>query len=265
MKNIESTVINQYQNSPIIIDIIGSVNDAIDITSDEDLIYENLFDIQSAKGVGLDRLGSVVAISRQVRNFEPPKFFGFIEAGDAYPFASKALDNDVFSKNFPFCNSNGDNCFGFSEAGNSFYGFSKKSEDTLYTGVLSPFYTDQSLTYQIDFLDDESYRLLILVKSLSNFSELNVFSINKLLKTLFENRGRCYCTDIGDMRITLTFDFLLTSKEMSILLYNNIFFRPAGVSCEIFSASSEVFGFSEDSQPFSQAPFIHINAIHGVV
>lgn len=87
MININQTIISQYGNSPTILELIRNFDAYVDPRADIDGIFQNIWDIQTAKGFGLDMWGRVVNISREVRIPLNQQYFGFNEAGNsAYPF-----------------------------------------------------------------------------------------------------------------------------------------------------------------------------------
>lgn len=115
-------------------------------------------------------------------------------------------------------------------------------------------------TAPVTILDDTQFRLLILLKALSNISITTSPTFNQLLNNLFAGRGRCYVSDQGSMQMRYTFEFPLLPYEIQIMAQADIFLRPAGVQVGILVISLPVFGFSEagtvTAAPFGQAPFV---------
>lgn len=72
------TIISQYANSNIIVTLIGNFQQYIDQTMNMDLLYDNIWNVATAQGYGLDVWGRIVGVQRtiQVQAF---KFFGFEE------------------------------------------------------------------------------------------------------------------------------------------------------------------------------------------
>ena len=116
------------------------------------------------------------------------------------------------------------------------------------------------LTTPATVLNDDQFRTLILLKSLSNISITSSPTFNQLLNNLFAGRGRCYASDQGGMQMRFTFEFILQPYELKIMSQPGIFLRPAGVQVGILQISLPVFGFSEagtiTAAPFGQAPFV---------
>ena len=137
--------------------------------------------------------------------------------------------------------------FGYSEGVPGAYCF---DEQAFYIGA------NTTNTYT---LADDAYRKLILIKALANITNTTAPALNQLLQSLFINRGRCYVNDLGDMRMRYTFEFLLTSFELAIMLNAGIIPKPAGVQAQLINLELPVFGFSEagtvTSAPFGQGTF----------
>lgn len=81
------TILSQYAASPRLIGLIERFNGCIDQTANMESFYDNVWNIQTATGYGLDVWGRIVGVVRtlQVSN---TKYLGFHEAGNvsADPF-----------------------------------------------------------------------------------------------------------------------------------------------------------------------------------
>lgn len=66
MRNLQQTIISQYANSPIICGMIEQFNQCIDPRADAMEFYRDIWDIETAKGYGLDIWGRIVGIERYV-------------------------------------------------------------------------------------------------------------------------------------------------------------------------------------------------------
>jgi hypothetical protein len=87
------TVISQFGNSPIIGALIGNFDAYLDQTANMDLFYDNVFDVATANGPGLDACGRVVGVTRVLTLAGTQKYVGFNEASDpsfnsGFPFYS---------------------------------------------------------------------------------------------------------------------------------------------------------------------------------
>lgn len=120
----------------------------------------------------------------------------------------------------------GDDYFGFQIDGSIGTGLEPFNQAPFYAGPLNQNYA----------LTDSDFRVLILVKALANISDCSIPTLNKILMTLFPNRGNAYVTDDGGMHMTLTFEFALAPVEITILQQTGVFSGPAGVEIAINSA-----------------------------
>lgn len=199
MQNIKDTILSQYANSPIILALINSMNDAIDPQVNIDEFYNKVWNILTAEGYGLDTWGRIVNVSRVLKLTSIGKNLGFQEGG--------TVDYDPFG------------------------------QSKFYSGVPS------SSNYA---LSDNAYRILILVKALSNISRTVIPVYNQMLMKLFPNRGNAYVSDTGNMSARLTFEFALQPFEIAILKQSGALANPTGVRFDIMSVFiPHAFGFAE--------------------
>lgn len=86
------TVQSQYAASPVMRALIESARLRIAPDADIELFYQNIFDISTAQGVGLDIWGRILGIGRTIEFTSLNEFFGFFEADydsfDVSPFFS---------------------------------------------------------------------------------------------------------------------------------------------------------------------------------
>jgi Protein of unknown function (DUF2612) len=111
----------------------------------------------------------------------------------------------------------------------------------------------QSLIAQLGtFLDDpDTFRLLVMLKALSNISISSAPSINQLLQNWIGGvEPRAYVIDTGNMTMVYNFEFALSAQQILILQTSGIFLRPAGVGATIQAQQFPVIGFAEQGQPF---------------
>lgn len=140
--------------------------------------------------------------------------------------------------------------FGFEEASPGSHGFNQ-----------APWYGGTNLTSNFR-LSDQAYRNLILVKAAANITDGSIPAINRILMSLFPNRGNAYVTDgrqypgwfgfaestnssgfnqapfyggapIGSMEMTYTFTFPLTPVELTIVQSSGVLPKPTGVAATV--------------------------------
>lgn len=97
------------------------------------------------------------------------------------------------------------------------------------------FYTGVAEGVHVFTLPDIAYRRLIMVKAMANITDCTAPNLNKLLRFLFEGRGRCYVQDLGSMQMRYVFEFPLSVIEYSIMVNTDVVPRPAGVESFIVS------------------------------
>lgn len=111
----------------------------------------------------------------------------------------------------------------------NYLGFEESADPTLRTGFgQGPFFSGNPLTDNFA-LTDTAFRTLIFAKALANICDGSIAAINQLLRNLFKGRGNCYVTDGGDMTMTYTFVFALSSVEEAIVRFSGVLPTPAGV------------------------------------
>lgn len=126
----------------------------------------------------------------------------------------------------------------------------------------APLYSGAPLTANYS-LSDQAYRLLILAKAAANITDGSIPSINRILMSLFPNRGNAYVTEgyqgndwfgfeesinsvgfnqnafysgspvISTMQMTYTFKFFLTPVEQAIVLSSGVLPKSTGVAATV--------------------------------
>lgn len=141
----------------------------------------------------------------------------------------------------------------------AYFGFEESQEAAGFNQA--PFYNGANLTTNYR-LTDKAYRTLILVKALANISQCSIPVLNRMLMTLFPNRGNCYVTEgyhggpwfgfeeatdahgfnqaifyggqaIERMIMTYTFEFPLTPVELAIVRNSGVLPKPTGVKATV--------------------------------
>jgi hypothetical protein len=86
MIDIERTIVSQYGNSATITQLVRNMNEYVDPRADIDAFYSFVWNVDTARGFGLDILGRIVGISRDLRIPQELSYFGFSEELAATPF-----------------------------------------------------------------------------------------------------------------------------------------------------------------------------------
>lgn len=82
---VSQTVISQYANSPIILSLIANLADAIDQSANLNAWYDQVWNIDTAVGYGLDVWGRILVVKRVLRVPVAGDYLGF-EGSPGLPF-----------------------------------------------------------------------------------------------------------------------------------------------------------------------------------
>jgi hypothetical protein len=77
--NVWSTILAQYANSPILTTLIGNFQQYLDQTVNYEMLFDDIWNINTAQGPGLDVWGRIVGVQR-VLAVANTVYFGFAEA-----------------------------------------------------------------------------------------------------------------------------------------------------------------------------------------
>lgn len=188
------TIISQYANSPILTQLITNMFAYIDQTQNFDNFFDDIFNVDTAQGYGLDVWGRRVGVIRTISVAAGAgKTLGFAEQRTMVP-PNVDPNVDPFNQ--------------------------------------SPFYAGGALTNNFS-LTDAAFRTLIYAKMLTNISNGSIQAINALLRTLFPNMGNAYIVDGLNMTMQYVFNFALTPVQQAILSQSGVLPKPVGVSATI--------------------------------
>ena len=84
--NISETLISQYANSPTILALINNANQYVDPQTNLFNFYNQVWNVNSAVGYGLDVWGRIVGVRRNMLVNQAGSFFNFKESGIGTPF-----------------------------------------------------------------------------------------------------------------------------------------------------------------------------------
>ena len=81
MQNMNQTVLAQFANSPILMALLNSINTWVDPQANLANFYSQCWNIATAQGYGLDRIGRIVGVRRTIStpNYVNNQFFFFKE------------------------------------------------------------------------------------------------------------------------------------------------------------------------------------------
>lgn len=125
-----------------------------------------------------------------------------------------------------------------------YFGFSTHPTKSWLPFNQGVFYNGEKST-SVSRLADSAYRALILAKALSNISATDVRSLNRALRSLFQNRGNAYVKQVGPMAIEYVFEFFLEPWESSVVRFSEALPRPAGVAVSVSDEKNDSFALFE--------------------
>ena len=131
----------------------------------------------------------------------------------------------------------------------TYFGFSGGAGVPFNNG--SPFYAGESPT-QAYQLPDSQYISLLLAKAFANISATTIPAMNQMLQLLFGDSGVAYVIDVGNMLLTLYFEFNLTPVQYAIVANSGVLPHPTGVYVDIQTPADVVVLAENDAEVFSE-------------
>ncbi len=256
--DIWTTIVSQYANSPVLTGIIIDTAQAIDQTENLNAFYDNIWNIASAVGYGLDVWGRIVGVERTIQ-VQVTQWFGFNEAT---PGALSFDNTQIFYYTPALGFSEGK---GFVPFGSGSFNLSPQWLSNGQTQGGGVFYNGAALT-AIYSLQDKDYRTLILAKAAFNITNGSIPAINRILMTLFPGRGNAFVKEgytginyfgfieqqnadtfgqglfyiaepIPSMTMEYVFQFKLSPVEYSIVATSGVLPKSTGVASSILIQS----------------------------
>lgn len=192
------TVISQYANSPTLLQLIANMNEYIDQSENFANFYNNVWNINTAVGFGLDIWGKIVGVSRLLQIPNTTDYVGFFIASESQP------DQD------------------WQPMG---------SDQPPQPAVGGAMYTGHNATTTY-LLPDDAYRQLILAKAFANICTTTAPAINQILQNLY-GPGTAFVLNDGPMAISYNLTFTPTAIQLAILEQSGVIPTPPGVSVTI--------------------------------
>lgn len=191
------TLLSQYCDSPTIVSILSSYSSAIDPNTDISNFYNNIWNIQTAQGQGLNDWGQIVNVSR-------------------YLLVPTTSNNLGFKEAFRI---------GYETTGPQPFG-----QAPFGTGTQS---TD---TFALSDNDYRRLILVKAAANISGLSIPAINKLlQQFYGTSYDGSpsGIAYVIDNEDMSITYQFDFIPSPVQLAIIESSGVFPRPAGVSVTV--------------------------------
>lgn len=110
----------------------------------------------------------------------------------------------------------------------------------------APKLTSPSINVEQQYtMTDDEYRLILKLAASKNISDATCGNIYNVLSAVFSQFGNIYVSDLGEMHLRYSFEFLLSDTMYAILRQTRVVPRPAGVGIEIYEIPSrKIIGFN---------------------
>lgn len=93
MIDFRQTLLCQFANSPVLMEILSTVSQYLDAGRNVDALYDLVWNVRTAQGYGLDVWGRIVGVDRLVTLPADTDYLGFDEAGDWDPLGQAPMWN----------------------------------------------------------------------------------------------------------------------------------------------------------------------------
>lgn len=185
------TLLSQYVDSPTINSLLSSYNSAVDPTDDIANFYNNIWNVATAVGNGLDIWGQIVGVSRYLATSTTNTYFGFEEA----------LSGTIGSQPF--------------------------NQAPFYSGPTSTStYTLSDAEYRRLILVKAAFNI-----SNNTVPEINALLRTEFGTPTTPNDpyGQAWVVDNLNMTMTYYLDFIPNAAQIAIITNSGVFPKPAGV------------------------------------
>jgi len=208
MLNVEQTIISQYANSPVLVQLIQNMNSYLDPRANFQAFYDFVWNVNTAQGFGLDIWGKIVNIpnGRLLQLGENTDIFGFDNSDvppDWAPFNQGTFSTGVTGTTF------------------------RLLDDAFRTLILAKALANITSTTS---------------KALNQLLR-NLFPNRG--RCFVVDRGQSN-TAIGGMRMSFVFEFSLSQVEYAILTQSGVMPHPAGVGFDVIVIPPGEFNFREE-------------------
>ena len=193
MNNFPDTILSQYSDSPTLCSIIASFNAAVDPQYMLQQFYDEIWNLDTCIGVGLDSWGRKVGIGRTL-NVAQGEFFGFTGLTGITVGTQET-------------------------SGNSFN-----------VGI---FYSGSPTTSNYTLADHAYRQLIFAKAAANITNGSIPAQNFILMNILFPNRGNAYVVNNQNMTMAYNFTFLLYKFEVSIIASSGVMPVPAGVAATL--------------------------------
>ena len=100
MDNVNQTILQQFQNSPVLTTLLYNLNEALDPAINIEAFYDMILNVLTAQGYGLDVWGAIVGVGR-VLHVGATNYFGFAESTTGVGFGQGPFNSGpVVTENY---------------------------------------------------------------------------------------------------------------------------------------------------------------------
>lgn len=207
MQNVNATLLSQYASSPTITAMINAFNSAVDPSADIQNIYNNIFNVYAAVGEGLNILGAIVGVSRNLKLPTSPNYFGFYEQ---YQAGNPVVNAQPFNQ-APFYS----------------------GQATVTFALSDPIYQQLILAKALSNISNLSVPSINQLLQILFMNTQSMYVADGYVVTGYIAQTGytqyAYVKDGGSMTMTIVFNFVPTPIQLAILLNSGVFPRPCGV------------------------------------
>lgn len=209
------TVISQYANSPILMQLILDFAANLDKTEELDAFYDNIWNIATAYGYGLDVWGRIVGVNR-VLQIQTSNWFGFEEAlPGSYTFGQGAFySGAVLTSNYSLADETYRRLILAKAAANITNG-----SIPAINRILMAIFPNRGNCYVQEGVDNGNWFGFAESTNASGFNQAPFYS----------------GATIGFMEMTYVFEFSLTSVDLAIVLNSGVLPKSTGVLSHVLS------------------------------
>lgn len=251
--NWPDTVISQYANSPILLTMINNFFQCVDQTENFDNFYDDIWNVATAQGYGLDIWGRIVGVSR-VLALSATDYLGMEDnsgqaSGNSFnsaPFYSGetlttnfALPDGAF-RQLIYAKALANICDGSAKSINqillTLFG------PTIFLGSIAG--TTLTVTSVVQgsivpgqFLTDNTGQLAAdtqVISSITGGGGVGTYEVSPSqtvgLEEMTAGNGNAYVQDNGDMSITYVFGFVPTPVQRAIISESGVLPEPTGMA-----------------------------------
>ena len=127
-----------------------------------------------------------------------------------------------------------------------FFGF-QTSDNVWQPFNSAPMSSGDTSQYTGIEVDTETFRKMVIAKSMANIMPATIPNVNTILRYLFSDNGTAFVVKSSTMSRSVILGFSPTNLQRYMILYSNVLPRPAGVGYDILvNTEKTTFGYNYD-------------------